>query len=396
MSARVEEKVVDPVVNDANADTGDNAISTVETAKPEVAKEDAPRAAVKQKKDKKVPILDVVLSIKHLSIMLKSSMAIEDTLKALVEQTANKNLKVVWLDVLTQLQGGKSLSESMEEHSRVFSHIIVSIIRAGEEGGTLEKNLSYLADYIKKDYELKKKVKSALFYPAFILCFTSFELIAFIFMIIPRLEPFFKSVKEVPAFTQMILTGSEFVRGNVIAIVAVLILGFLGMRFYFRTKPGIKSKDKIMLGLPIIKHLVINTILANFSRTLGILLESGIPITKALSICSETVGNHIYTNAIGDLKEKVKSGENLADSLAKHASLFPPTFSKLISVGEETGTLEANLLYLHEFYADEVNDMSSNLTTLLEPILLVFIGGMIGILAIALVVPIFQVTSSIG
>lgn len=343
-----------------------------------------------------IKTIDIILAIKHLSIMLKSSLAIEDTIRALAEQAVNKNLKKVWEDILANIQSGMSLSESMEKYPKVFTKVIVSIIRAGEEGGTLEKNLLYLADYIKKDYELKKKVKGALFYPMFIMSFTMVELLGFIFIIIPKLEPFFRSVKKVPTFTLIVLNFSKFIRDEKFLIVGVVVAVIGGLYAFFRTRAGEKVKDKISLNMPIVKNLIQQSILANFSRTLGILLDSGIPLTKALSICSETIGSETYTKILREIFDKVKAGRNLADCLADYPKYFPTTFTKLISVGEETSTLQDNLLYLHEFYTDEVNDMSNNLTTLLEPILLVFIGAMIGLLAISLVVPIFQVTGSIN
>lgn len=363
--------------------------------------ENAVVAAPKKKERKefyfgRVSVLEVVLAIKHLSIMLKSSLAIEDTIKALADQATDKRLKKTWEDILHNVQSGMSLADSMDKHKKVFPHVVVSIIRAGEEGGTLEKNLVYLADYIKKDYELKKKVKGALFYPMFILSFTMIELMGFMFFVIPKLESFFLSLETVPAFTQFILNVSTFIREQKFFIFGGLVLTFILGKVFFGTKLGIRVKDKVSLNFPIIKKLIRQSILANFSRTLGILLDSGIPITKALEISSTTVSSYSYSVALHKVFEGVKAGNNLAESLAKHPKFFPGTYSKLIAVGEETGTLEDNLLYLHEFYAEEVNDMSNNLTTLLEPILLVFIGLMIGILAIALIVPIFQVTGSLG
>jgi type IV pilus assembly protein PilC len=373
-------------------DTAAAQVTTEIKAPKEVAKE----TTIKTGLFSGIKILDVIMSIKHLSIMLKSSMALEDAIRALADQAQNKNYKAVWTYILGNIQSGQSLSESLEKFPKVFSKVIVSIIRAGEEGGTLEKNLLYLADYIKKDFELKRKVKGALFYPAFIMAFTAIEMLGFIFIIIPKLEPFFKTVKTVPTFTKIVLSIAHFLQSNILyLVIGVIILGWL-FTMFLKTKVGQVYKDKFLLGMPIIKNLIRQSILANFSRTLGILLESGIPITKALSVCSETIGSLRYATILTHIFEDVKSGKNLSESLDQYPNQFPSTFTKLISVGEETATLEDNLLYLHQFYADEVDDMSNNLTIILEPILLVFIGLMIGLMAISLVVPIFQVTSAIN
>jgi type IV pilus assembly protein PilC len=359
-------------------------------------------AVQKPKKEKKefsfggVPTLDIVLSIRQISIMLKSSLAIEDVLKSLTEQSFNPKLKQTYRAVLADIQSGQSLSESMEKHKKVFSNIVVSIIRAGEQGGTLEKNLIYLADYLKRDYELKKKIKGAMFYPVVVLGLTFMEVFGVIFFILPKLESLFSSFPNIPAFTKAIMSGSKFVRLNSAPIGGATAVIIAAIVFFLRTHLGKVFRDNISLKFPVIKKLTKHGILANFSRSLGILLESGIPIVNAIRISSDTVDNVVYSKLLADVHEEVKSGKSLTESLSKYPKHFPLTFTKLIEVGERTGTLEENLMYLHEFYADDVEDMSNNLATLLEPILLVFIGLMIGGLAIMIISPIYQLTGSIN
>jgi type IV pilus assembly protein PilC len=373
------------------------AAAPVQASQPEVkAKKDKPKKEPVEFSIGGVPTLDIVLSIRQISIILKSSLAIEDVLKSLTEQSFNPKLKRTYKLILADIQSGQSLSESMEKHPKVFSNIVISIIRAGEQGGMLEKNLVYLADYLKKDYELKKKVKGAMFYPIMVMGLTFVEAFGVIFFILPKLENLFSSFKNVPPFTKAMMSSTKYIRENVvmIGIILAVVLGLLIA--FLKTKQGKIFKDNLALKMPILKKLTKHGILANFSRSLGILLDSGIPIMNALKISSDTVDNTVYSKILTDIHEQVKNGKSLTESLSRYPDYFPATFTKLIEVGERTGTLEENLMYLHEFYADDVEDMSNNLATLLEPFLLVFIGLMIGGLAILIIGPIYQLTGSIN
>jgi len=344
----------------------------------------------------KAPPLAVVLSIRHLSLMLRSGLAIADALKVISTQAAHPNLKKIYAEMLVQVQAGSSLAENMKNYKNTFSDVVISIVNAGEQGGSLEKNLIFLADYLKKDYELKRKIKGALFYPMIVFVITIAEMLGVMFFIIPQLETLFNSFKNVGALTSFIINFTKFFRGNIIQLAVGGVSLFFGLKFFLKTKTGKSFKDRLALNFPIFNTLNKNTILTTFSRTLGILLESGIPIAKALQISSETIGNGIYQKILSKVAIQIKEGQNLADTLVKYPKYFPGNFVKLIEVGEQTGTLEENLLFLYEFYSEDVEEMSSNFTTLIEPLLLVFVGLMIGLLAISIVGPIYQLTSSIN
>ncbi|MFQ5492691.1 MAG: type II secretion system F family protein [Candidatus Dojkabacteria bacterium] len=343
----------------------------------------------------KVSPLDIALSIRHLSIMLKTGLAIEDAIQVLSEQTADDKLREIYTKMLKDVRSGMTMAESMQEHKKVFSKIIISIINVGEQGATLEKNLLFLADYLKKNYELQRKVKGALVYPIIVFGITVIEMLGVIFFILPKLESLFSAFENTSTFTITILGIAAFIRTNGLLLVIILItLGFTFSRF-LGTKPGKRFSDWFQLKVPVLKKLNKNNIITSFSRTLGILLESGIPIEEAMKIASGTMGNGIYEKVLIKAYKNLKKGKDLADSLSKHPSLFPPTYVKMIEIGEQTGSLEDNLNYLYEFYAEEVQDMSNNLTTLLEPLLLIFIGIMIGLLALTIIAPIYQLTGTI-
>ncbi|WKZ30832.1 MAG: type II secretion system F family protein [Candidatus Dojkabacteria bacterium] len=340
--------------------------------------------------------LDVALSIRHISIMLKSGMSLSEALNVVASQTANPKLKRAYELVLADVQGGMTVADAMKKHPKAFSHIVVSVISVGEEGGTLEQNLIFLADFLKKNHDLNKKVKGALVYPVIVFAITVIEMVGVMFFILPKLEELFESFTGIPPFTLFILNMSKFIRENIFLIIGVTVVVVVASVLLLRTKAGIRFKDRFMLKFPIIKELNKKHIITNFSRTLGILLHSGIPISSALEIASRTVENSVYTGMLVQVHQSVKSGNTLSSSLEKFPVYFPSTFTKMIQIGEETGTLEDNLNYLYDFYAEEVTDMSNNLATLLEPLLLVFIGIMIGVLAIMIVGPIYQLTGSIN
>lgn len=339
--------------------------------------------------------LDIALSIRHLSIMLKTGLAIEDALKVLSEQTPDLKLKTTYAQILKDVRSGMSMAGSMKKHKDVFSEIIISIIDIGEQGATLEKNLNFLADYLKKNYELQKKVKGALIYPLIILTVTLIEMLGVIFFILPKLESLFSAFETTSPLTLFILNAASFVRLNGVALAIAIVIIMLIMSRLLATKTGRKFKDRISLTFPVIKNLTKNNLLTSFSRTLSILLESGIPIQNAMKISSNTISNSVYERILTDISNRIKSGHTLADSMERYVKYFPPTYVKMIEIGESTGSLEANLNYLYEFYAEEVQDMSNNLTTLLEPVMLVIIGVMIGILALTIIGPIYQLTGSI-
>ena len=224
---------------------------------------------------------------------------------------------------------------------------------------------------------------------------TILEMIGVVYFILPKLESLFSSFKNISGFTLFVLQMAAFIRSNGVYLAAGIIILILGINRLLATDRGKRFKDRVALKIPVMKNLTRNNILTTFSRSLGILLESGIPIQAAMDITSNTIGNSVYGKILKEVQQNIKSGKNLAYSMHKYPQYFPPTYVKMIEVGESTGSLEENLNYLYDFYAEEVEEMSNNLTTLLEPIMLIFVGLMIGILALIIIGPIYQLTGSI-
>lgn len=340
--------------------------------------------------------IDLALSIRHIVTMIKSGLPIDEAIGVISKQVEDPMLKDVYGQIYNDIHAGTTLADAMRKHKNVFQDITISVIEIGEQGGTLEKNLQFLSNYLKKQYELKRKIKGATTYPIIIFALTILEMLGVIYFILPRLESVFKGLADIPPFTKFLLDFSGFIRNNGPLVLGVLIVIFIIIKRLLATGLGKRFKDYMSLRIPVFKEINKKTILSNFSRTLGILLESGVPFQRALEISSNTIGSLTYEKILRELSERTKDGSNLFTALSEHPKFFPPTFVKLIETGEQTGSLEENLNYLYDFYTEEVIDLSNNLTTLLEPLLLIFVGVMIGGLALLIITPIYQLTGSIN
>jgi type IV pilus assembly protein PilC len=342
-----------------------------------------------------VSTLNIALSIRHLTLMLRSGLALADCVRILSTHTTDKKLKKVYGNVYTDIQNGKTLAESLKDQ-KIFSDIIISIISVGEQGGTLEQNLNFLAEYLKKKHELGKKIKGALLYPLVVMGLAFVEIAGVIFVILPKMEELFLAFDNIPASTKLILGTSSFIRTNVLFIGIGLVIFIFLFKLFLGTKSGKKFRDYVSLHIPVIRRLSQSTILATFSRTMNILLESGVPLVSALEITSASIGNVYYKSRLELVHDSVKGGKTLADALSAYPKYFPSTYVKMIEIGENSGSLSENLNYLYDFHAEEVDDISTNLTALIEPFLLVIIGMMVGLLAIIVVGPVYQFTGSIN
>ncbi|MCA9385415.1 type II secretion system F family protein [Candidatus Dojkabacteria bacterium] len=344
----------------------------------------------------KVSPVAVALSIHHFATMLRSSLSLSDILKILGEQKIDAKLSEAYMQILKDVLSGKTLSESMSSHRDVFTDIVISIVEIGEQGGTLEKNLLYLADYLKEAYELQKKIKGALIYPMIVVVVTMMEIIGVAFFVLPRLESVFTSFDDPPPTTLAIINGAAWFRENIVLIVIGIIVLIIGINMFLKTESGKRFKDRLILKIPVFKQLNKSNLISSFSRTLGILLASGIPLSEGMYIAANTTTNSVYKKTVQEVHESIKAGNTLAFSLSKYPDQFPNTYIKMVEVGEATGNLENNLEYLYQFYTEEVKEISSNLTTLLEPMLMIMIGVMIGGLALTVILPIYQLIGNIN
>lgn len=344
----------------------------------------------------KVPELNIAMAIRHMSVMLRSGISLANTVNIMSEQSENPVLRKIFKAIYTTIQKGVSLAESMRRYPKVFSSIIVSIIEVGEQGGGLDQNLLFLSDYLKKKHDLQKKINGALLYPMIVLFLTAVEMSGVIFFVLPKLETLFLTFKNIPRYTIVIMQTTRFIRLNWYYLLGGLIFIALLLYFYFKTPRGKKTLSRISLKFPIFNQVVKLQILTSVARTIGVLMSNGIPLVRAIRITAETTSNSVYNEILTAVALEVENGTSLAIALEKHKKYFPETFIKLIELGESSGTLEENLRYLYGFYSEDLGELTNNMASLIEPLLLILIGAMIGVLAVIIVGPIYSLTSAIN
>ena len=344
----------------------------------------------------KISTTNLLISMKSMAALLKASIPLAEMVKTISEQSSDANLNKIYSYIHGEVEKGSSLAEAMSLFPKVFPETITSVVDAGEKGGSLEKNLVYIADSIKKEFELTRKMRGAIIYPIIIISLTMVEFIGMIFIVLPKMEALFSSFPNIPPLTVFILNTANAIRIHWLPIVAIILGLVLFIRIFLGTKQGKIFSSWLSINFPILKRLFMSNILASFSRGLSVLLASGIPLSKALSISASTMSNYIYATILKDVCKSVGEGQNLSLSLEKHPKYFNRSFVKMINVGEVSGTLEDNLMYLHEYYSDEVTEMSNNIVTFVEPLLLILVGAIIGLLGVTILMPIYQLMGSIN
>jgi len=350
----------------------------------------------KKLKGLKIKVPTLLMSIKSLSTLLKAGIPLSETMDTIAGQPSDENLNNIYSYISSEVRKGSTLADAMRLFPKTFPETISSVVEAGEKGGSLETNLLFISETIQKEWEVSKKLKGAVVYPIIVIAIVVVMFIAMIFFVFPKLETMFQAFPNVPELTQKIMAGAGFIRTNWIPIfggIAALVIVFI---IFLRTKAGKKFSAWLAIHFPILKDLFKANILSSFSRTLSVLLGSGIPLEKAMEITASTTNNYIYAECFREICKKIGEGNDLSLSLSNYPDYFNKSFVKMIDIGEVSGSLEENLMYLHDFYAEEVDEMSENLVTLIQPLLLIFIGVLIGGLALLVLMPIYQLMGSIN
>ncbi len=340
--------------------------------------------------------VELVIFAKHLSLMLKSGLAITQALKVLYQSSQGKFHDLVG-EIYNAVKAGRSLAETLKRYPKIFGSFFIGAIYAGESSGTLDRSLANVADQLKKEKELADKIKGALMYPVIILI-TGFGMSLFLaFYILPKITPLFVGMKmELPWTTRALIAFSHLVENYGTVMLVAIILGVGCLVWLARQKFSQPFFHKILISLPVVKDIVRHANLARFARTLGTLLASGLNIVEALTITANTATNYYYHQALLAAGKTTNKGNRLSDGLAKFRDLFPDMAIRMIAVGEESGKLEETLFYLADFYETEVDNSTKNLSTLVEPILLVLIGLGVGFLALSIITPIYSITGNVS
>ena len=338
----------------------------------------------------KVSLNDLVVFTRQLATMVDAGIAIVQSLQALSDQSSNKVMRDTVRDVCTRVESGESFSEALQKHPKAFSKLYVSMVAAGEKGGLLAEILARLATYVESSARLRRKVKSTMMYPIVV----STVAIGITIFLMVRVVPVFKDVYEsfgakLPAPTQALISLSDFLRHYLIFVLLGMGAVVYGWMYFIKTKSGRNFWDSRRIKLPIFGPIAHKICLVRFTRTLASLIRSGVPILEVLQIVSQTVGNTVMEKSIKTASTDIERGEGIATALGKHP-IFPSMIVRMVSAGEQTGNIDNMLERVATFLDEEVEAMLSGLMSLLEPLLIVFLGVLIGSMVICMYLPIFN------
>lgn len=343
---------------------------------------------------KKVKPKELTIFSRQFSTMVNSGLSLLRCLFILEEQTENKKLQKIITSVRQDIEAGQPLSESLEKFPNVFSHLYVSMIKAGEIGGILDITLNRIASFMEKEDELRGKVKSAMTYPVMILIMVILVVGGMIMFVLPKFGEMYKSMgAELPGLTQSLMGLSSLLTGFWWIIFPGIYGSYYGFRKYTKSEVGKPVWDKTKLKIPIVGNLIHKISVARFTRTFGTLLKSGVPILQAIEITGQTSGNYVIEMAMNKIQNSVREGESIGKPL-EASGVFPPMVNQMVSVGEETGALDAMLEKIADFYDSEVETAVEALTSIIEPLMMVFVGAAVGFIMIAMYLPIFNMASA--
>jgi len=343
--------------------------------------------------------IEKITLTKHLSVMIKAGIPLAEALGSLSNQSNSIEVKKVLTQVKNKVDNGSSFANALSLHPNNFDQLYIGIIKVGESTGHLDNSLDFLADQLGKNYTLQKKIKGALMYPALILVAT-ISLITFISLfILPKLVDFFAAFDtKLPMTTIILMSIASFMKDYGILFFSS-IFTFIFILYLLFKVPSIRLwKDRQILHLPFIGRLLVEKEVATFSRNLATLIKSGLPIFEGLKICGPSQSNWEYKKTINELSQNLEKGSNISEFLNKPSNLilFPSLVSDMVAVGEKTGSVDQSLDYISQFYEDDIEDTAENLTTILEPALLLIIGLVVAFVALAIISPIYQLTGSLG
>jgi len=338
---------------------------------------------------------ELAIFTRQFATMINAGLALMDCLDTLKKQVTKPGFRNVITEVMEDIEGGATLADALARQKKSFTELYINMVAAGEAGGALDNILLRLASYLEKTAEIIRKIKGAMIYPAMIMIVTVSAVAILLIFVIPIFANMYSGMgAKLPLLTQMVLNASAILRRYIVYILLVIIGAVIGIRFYSRTKNGGLVIDQIMLRMPVMGDLIKKTALARFSRTLSTLLSSGVNILDALEITAKTSGNKVVERAIMNARESIKEGETIAAPLALEKRVFPPMVVQMVSIGEATGGIDEMLNKVADFYEGEVDTAVENLMAALEPIIVVFLGAIIGVIVVAMYLPIFKLAAT--
>lgn len=337
------------------------------------------------------------IAIRQLSTLINAGLPIAQSLDILAKESINTKIKEVFTDVLLKVEGGSSLADAFAAHKEFFTGLDISLATAGEKSGNLDQVLKRMANQLENEFRLISKVRMAMIYPALLFTVSGVVIVVMVTYVVPKLSDLYADFKgEIPAITQFMLSLSNFFVKYWWAVILIVISFIAGFRFLKNTPSGRRNWDYFKIKIPAVKNLLIKIYLARFTRTLSTLIGSGVPVLDALKITSTSVGNVIYEEEILKMIGKIRGGDSLSHSVSdSYPGIFPSVTAQMIKVGEQTGEVDAMLDNLANYYEEEVDNATTALSTLLEPLMVVVMGGVVLFILLAIMVPIYTVSNVI-
>ena len=384
-----------------------NPFANINEQKTEEVQQQSPQSAAKDKptndfmedfltKYQPIGLKDMVIFSRQFAAMVEAGVAMLRALNVMTDQTENRRLRKALIQIKSDIEQGGTLSDSLEKHPKVFDRLYISMIKAGEAGGVLDKVLNRLALFMEERSKLTQQVKAAMTYPVVVMIIGVVVFYAMLTLVLPTFQGLFNSLgSELPAYTRFLITISEFLRSwYMLGIFVGIIATVWGVRKWYGTKNGKYTLDSAMLKLPVLGDILQKVAVARFTRTFGTLTRSGVPIVSALDVVKDSAGNAVLARAVEAVQSKVQEGGTINGPMGE-SKLFPAMVTQMVAIGEETGQLENMLEKVADFYDIEVNTAVEGLTSLMEPLMIVTLGGLVGAIVIGMYLPIFTIISQI-
>ena len=347
----------------------------------------------------RVKLTDLAIFARQFSTMLDAGVSLIRCLDVLQAQTNNARLRKILMDLSARVESGESLSRSMARHPKAFSQLIIGLIRAGEVGGVLEESLQRISGFLEKDVELRRKIRSAMTYPVIVLLAAIGIVIFLVSWLVPQFVELFKELDitedKMPAPTKFLVDLSALFTQRWYVVIITVVAILIAYKLFVSTRVGRRVADRVKLRVPVFGPLHHKIVMARFSRTMGTLLASGVPILQAMETVAGVVGNSIVSDAVIESRARIREGEKIADPLQR-SKMFPPMVVHMVSVGEESGSLDHMLNKIADFYENEVEMTIASLTAAIEPVMIVLLGVIVGFIVIAMFLPMIEVISNLS
>ncbi len=339
--------------------------------------------------------MEIVRMAKNLSAMLNAGLSLARALSVIERQSSNKSLKAIAAGLSASVKKGSSFNEALSAYPHVFSELFIAMTKAGEESGSLSNSLSVVGTQMEHSEELVRKIRGAMIYPAIVITAIVIVGVLMLIFVVPTLTKTFTELGvQVPLATQVIVAISNFLVGNIVLVLAGIVVFVVGGTAFVRSKQGSNAVLRAALYAPVVNELIRETYSARAARTLSSLLSSGVPVLEALSITREVVHAPVFARVVEEAEERVRKGEPLSGAFAEHTRLYPILMSDMLAVGEETGNVTAMLQQIAEFYEADVSEKTKDLSTIIEPVLMLVIGAGVGVFAVAMIAPIYSLSSA--